>query len=261
MLKPSLVCSALVLCVLSLPTLGEFLVPFSAAAQPMAQSLSPSWQALRGFWQRSTTVPRKRGAGRPDGSFEVISPGIWVDKEATTLLVDETLPVEVWNTQPMVIWQSNGNPAYLPNQLEVLQADQTVIWSQPIPSAKFVALSVGEVLQPGQRYQIRFLKRNMETKQDVSMMKPVEIQVMSNEQHNQITQQLNDAEAEARSRKATPPEIAEARIEVFVKKQLWSDALQELNSVNLPVAERQALTQEVVKQWNKHSEHSDAVGR
>jgi hypothetical protein len=67
-----------------------------------------------------------------------------VDKGATTLLVDETLPVEVWNTQPMVIWQSNGNPADLPSQVEVLQADQTVIWKQEIPSAKFVALSVGK---------------------------------------------------------------------------------------------------------------------
>lgn len=275
MLKPCLVCSALALSMLSLPTIAALIFPSSATAKTIAQNSSLNWQPMRDFWRRLTTVPRKRGAGRPEKFFDVISPGIWVDQGATTLLVDETLPVEVWNTQPMVIWQSNGDPAYLPDRVEVLQAGQTEpIWHKEIPSAKFVALPVETVLQPGQQYQIRFLKWNVEAKQDVAIMKPVKIQIMSNDQRNQIHQQLSDAEAKTRSfsrealpfgyatgltRKATPLEIVHSRIGVFVKKQLWSDALQELNSANLPIAERQAIIQEVVKQWYEQQGYSDEV--
>ena len=91
------------------------------------------------------------------------------------------------------------------------------------------------------------------------MMRPIEIQIMSSEQRNQIAQQLAKAEARFSAGGASPIpkttlEIAQTRIEVFVKKQLWSDALQELNSVDLPTAERQALTQEAIGQWSDQRE-------
>ena len=235
MLK-SFVRSVLVISVLSLPISGD--IVSTVAAKPMAQNRSPNWQALRDFWRRVTTVPRRRGAGRPDGSFEMISPGIWVGDRAATPPTNNS-PVEIWYTHPMVIWR-RGNSASLPSQVEVWQVDskkqKTRIWHQAVPSAEFVTLPVGEVLQPGQQYQIRFLRRDAAIKQDIPIMRPIEIQVMSNEQRNQIAQQL--AEVEARfsaggaspTPKTTSPEIAQARIEVFVNNVLQTTIGPDLHS-------------------------------
>ena len=145
MLK-SFVCSVLV-SVLSLPISGN--IVSTVAAKPVTQNRSPNWQALREFWRRVTTVPRKRGAGRPDAAFEMISPGVWVGDRATTPPTTNS-PVEIWHTQPLVIWR-RSSPASLPSQVEIWQVakkQKIRIWHQAVPSAEFVALPVGEVLQP-----------------------------------------------------------------------------------------------------------------
>ncbi|MBA3921614.1 MAG: DUF928 domain-containing protein [Nostocaceae cyanobacterium] len=182
----------------------------------------------------SSPVARRPGGGR--GPLLLFSPGIWA--------------TEIWHTQPMLIWQNAENPALQPNMIEILNAQNTVVWRQSIQSASFVALAIKSELQPGQTYQVQFSQWSNEKTKFVPSSPPISFRVMSNEQRQKITQQLHCAEATLPKRLSA--EISQQRIKVFVENHLWSDALQELNSVDLPIGERQLLTQEVITNWLQH---------
>jgi len=182
----------------------------------------------------SSPVPRRPGGGR--GPFTVLSPGIWA--------------TEIWHTQPMLIWQNSENPTLQPNLVEILNAQNIVVWDQRIQSASFVALPVKSELQPGQTYRVQFSRWSNEKTKFVISSPPISFQVMSDEQRQKISQQLYCAEATLPKHLST--EITQQRIKVFVENRLWSDALQELNSVDLPITERQLLTQEVITNWQQH---------
>jgi hypothetical protein len=188
----------------------------------------------------SSPVPRRPGGGR--GPFTVLSPGIWgteIGREP-----------EIWHTQPMLIWQGANNPAVQPNLVVILNAQNTVVWHQHIQAASFVALPIKYELQPGQTYRVQFSGWSNEQRKFVISSAPISFRVMSGEQRQKITQQLHRAETTLPElQPSTPTEISQQRIKVFVENHLLSDALQELNSVDLPLSERQSLTQEVITNW------------
>ncbi|HEY9906382.1 MAG TPA: hypothetical protein V6D18_02085, partial [Thermosynechococcaceae cyanobacterium] len=135
--------------------------------------------------------------------------------------------------------------------VEVVQLDTLkMVWSQNIAVDRYVVQPIPASLQPGQRYQIRFLKRDTETQRMVVVSRPVTIQVLSPQQNRSIQELLNRVEAEAKLNRSTTIELTQKQIEVFVQNGLWSDALQVLNSATLPSEARQTLTQEVVGRWS-----------
>ena len=131
-----------------------------------------------------------------------------------------------------------------------MNAQNIVVWDQRIQSASFVALPVKSELQPGQTYRVQFSRWSNEKTKFVISSPPISFQVMSDEQRQKITQQLYCAEVTLPKHLST--KITQQRIKVFVENRLWSDALQELNSVDLPITERQLLTQEVITNWQQH---------
>ncbi len=153
----------------------------------------------------------------------------------------------------MLIWQGTNNPAVQPNLVVILNAQNTVVWHQQIQAVPFVALPVKYELQPGQTYRVQFSRWSNEQRKFVTSSAPTSFRVMSGEQRQKITQQLHRAETTLPELPpSTPTEISQQRIKVFVENHLWSDALQELNSVDLPLSERQSLTQEVITNWLQH---------
>ncbi len=233
--------------VVSLPIAGlsELSHTPPGAAQPFLVA-SADWNPLRAafssFWKR----PRKPGVDK--GPFDLIAPGVWVSQSAAF-----GAPVQIWHSQPMLIWKSDGVAATRPDQVEVMQSEtQSVIWSQNIGSDRYFTQPIGVALQFGQTYQVRFLKRDTETQKMVVISRPIAIQVMPAQRHRAIQEQLDRAEAAAKLNRATAIERTRKRIEVFLQNELWSDALQALNSTALPLEARQSLTQEVVKRWSQH---------
>ncbi len=230
--------------VISFPISGltELIQIPTVVAQPILVA-SSDWNPIRAAFKWITDRPRRRGADK--GPFDLISPGVWVSRSAASGAL-----VPIWHTQPMLIWQSDGIAASSPDQVEVVQLDTlSVIWSQNIATDRYVAQPIGATLQPGQRYQIRFLKRDTETQKLVVISRPIKIQVLADRQHRSVAEQLKRAEVTAKSERATAIEQTQKRIEVFVQNGLWSDALQALNAAELPPEARQTLTQEIVGRW------------
>ena len=233
--------------VASLPIAGllELSQMPTGAAQPILIA-SSDWNPIRAALEWITERPRRRGTDK--GPFDLISPGVWVSQSIVS-----GSPVQIWHPQPMLIWQSDGTAASRPDQVELVQLDtQSVIWSQTIAPDRYVAQPIGTTLQPGQRYQIRLLKQDTATQKLVVISRPITIQALTDQLHRSIQRQLDQVEAAAKLNRATPIELTQKRIEVFVQNGLWSDALQALNSAALPPEARQTLTQEIVKRWGQH---------
>lgn len=235
MLKRIFVISGLIASLLFIPAPVVTIAASDSLPQPNRGERTSIWKSLFRSLTRSTPVPRRPGGGRD--SVDLLTPGVWAS--------------EVWTLQPMLIWQSDGTPANQPSQVEIISHDGQTILRQSVQAAEFVVLPVKQPLQPGQLYRVQFLKWSPVKNQEILMMPPIEFRVMAGEERQKIAQQLSQAEARLRERPATFAEILQKRIQVFVDHQMWSDALQEIHSSNLPVAERQALMQEVVKHWSK----------
>ncbi|MCY6493855.1 hypothetical protein [Leptolyngbya sp. GGD] len=208
-----------------------------------AEQSQPSWwEAILRSVRRRPPVSRRSGGGR--GDFDAIAPGIWTP--------------QVLTTQPMVIWRHRGSISRLPDRIEIVPVGQkTIVWKQSLPATSFFAAKVGVALQSGQTYRLRFLKEEKETR------KSIEFRVLSDSERQPILQVLNQTETALRSQQATPKEILTKRIEILSNYGLWSDALQEINSSELPALERQQLTQAIVDQWyqarqKKQPEHPES---
>ncbi|PSF35593.1 hypothetical protein C7H19_16445 [Aphanothece hegewaldii CCALA 016] len=158
-----------------------------------------------------------------------VSPGILEEKNV------------IWHNNPLFLWQGNQ-----PLEIRLYspfdpKQEQTILWSQIIttasPEKTFQGiLYTGKVLQPGQIYDWEIFNQA-----DKSIWRR-SFKVMGLEERDVITKELKSIEAQLRLEQATDEEIALERANYFAKLDMWSDALQEMSSVENPSEE---LTQKV----------------
>jgi hypothetical protein len=140
---------------------------------------------------------------------------------------DGTIRV-VWNTQPLLLWQGT----VLKMELHPENDRNTNLWNQAFKGLNS-AIYQGSPLQPGKTYHWVI----------DGMFVP--FQVMEEGQRNKITQELKALESQYQAQGATPEEIASAKANYFIERNLWSDALQQAYAVENPSPELAKIRQEI----------------
>jgi hypothetical protein len=160
------------------------------------------------------------GTGAPRGGVCALTPGtIGTNKE-------------IWSDRPMFVAKRQGMAPI--QKIEVISPNnQQVLWNQDAPPGAlvFTTLYGGETpLQPNQTYNWVITYGNP----GVSKQNSFSFKVMDEQKRDRITAELAKLEAELKTKGATTEEVALQRSQYFAQQELWSDALQEVYSVDNP---------------------------
>ena len=144
--------------------------------------------------------------------------------EVTPGLLGETNLI--YSDRPLFLWQGEtpnlSLNLYSPFSLE---QEQQIIWSQAIASNERKILYTGEALEPGKIYDWEIIADSAANRRRISF------QVMSESQRDRISRELARRETELTNSGATTEEIALAKTIYFAERDLWSDALQIIYSL------------------------------
>lgn len=189
----------------------------------------------RSTWEAILTLFKKRK--EPNlGSRGVcpVSPGLL---ESTNI---------IWSDRPLFLWQGIDFPLEirLYNSFNPKQ-EQSILWRQVLntasPAVTFQSLQyTGQVLEPGKIYDWEIFNQSSKSKLRRSF------QVMGLEEREQMKRELKNLENQLRAENATDEEIALERSYYFAQRNLWSDALQEMYSVQKPSQELIMKVQELL---------------
>lgn len=136
----------------------------------------------------------------------------------------------IWSDRPLFILNGEIPPAtieiYSPTTNYNYERDGQQVWTTEIsPNTKTIAYA-GEQLQPGFNYDWILSKQN-------KTYDPITFKLMPQPERKAISSELSTLEGELREG-ATTEELAIAKADYFSQRQLWSDALQQLYSVENP---------------------------
>jgi hypothetical protein len=205
---------------------------------------SHNWETIETvLLNRSGVFNRpKRGGGSRSGNPELclISPQKLVAKNRNENATETE--IEVWNNRPLFIWQENT----LNNQIVILYSaeGEQEIWNQEAtPGENYIAYDHSDALQPGEMYQWQ-LSQNVQVP---SESVKIPFKVMEAQKREAIQQDLQTLEQQL-SEESTEV-IALEKANYFIEKNLWSDALQIIFSVDNPSAE----LQQTINQIKSHN--------
>jgi hypothetical protein len=134
----------------------------------------------------------------------------------------------IWNTQPLFLWEG----IVITMKLHPENDRNNNLWNQPFKGQNSATYQ-GSPLQPGKTYHWVI----------DGMFVP--FQVMEEGQRNKITQELKALESQYQAQGATPEEIASAKANYFIERNLWSDALQQAYTIENPSPELAKIRQEI----------------
>lgn len=173
---------------------------------PRNRNQKPTWQSIISkIFGRKTQQPIGRG-----GYCFLASPENYT----------------IYNTRPVFVWTGNLQKIAVANSGSDISFWDTNIENQH----KFVSYTGQENLQPGKSYELQGFNNNR-----IAML--VEFQIMNSQQRQVITDELNALEQKLKTEGADKQTIAMARTDYFIGKEMFSDALQEIYSVENPSAE------------------------
>lgn len=178
----------------------------------LALSWGDIWNKLR-----RKKVP---GGGRGPVKICAIAPG---RLDPTKLGIQE-----IWSNQPLFLWNIKGGTV---QQIELLNRDEQVLWSQKIPTGQTKVIYNGKPLQPSQSY-IWHLSHSPTSEDGYYQFKIMDVQ-----KRNRITTELAQLENKLKKQGASLEKIALEKANYFAQKELWSDALREIYSIPNPSAE------------------------
>ncbi len=132
----------------------------------------------------------------------------------------------IYSDRPLFLWQGKVPSLeiylYTPFSLE---REQEILWSQTVGSDVQKVLYTGKALEVGQIYDWEIVVNPQSNRRRISF------QVMAGEKRDRIRSELEQLETELTISGATASEITLARANYFAQQDLWSDALQELFSL------------------------------
>ena len=148
----------------------------------------------------------------------------------------------IYSDRPLFLWQGRVS------SLEVhlysafsLEKEQEILWSQTVSNESQNLLYTGEPLQPGQIYDWEIVVNPQSNRRRISF------QVMGGEKRQLISRELEQLETELTISGATVEEITLERAYYFAQRDLWSDALQELFSLENSSTALSGNAQEIVE--------------
>ena len=151
---------------------------------------------------------------------------------------DEVCPISpgnlgeqvIWSDRPLFIWQGEIPQSeitlYSSTSNYNYEQDDQAVWNQTIPPQTTTIAYAGEQLQPGFSYDWEFISGE-------KTYRPTFI-LMEESAREKITAELTALETELQNSNATAEEIAIATADYFIQQQLWSDAMQQMYTVENP---------------------------
>ena len=151
---------------------------------------------------------------------------------------DEVCPISpgnvgeqvIWSERPLFVWQGKILEStinlYSPSTNFNYEQDDRLLWSQTVAANSRYISYQGEPLQPGFVYDWELISSG-------KTYKPTFI-LMEQSEREAIAAELEVIENKLKATGATAEEIALAKADYFANKQLWSDTLQQLYSVENP---------------------------
>lgn len=132
----------------------------------------------------------------------------------------------IYHTRPVFVWAVNLQKIAIAHE-----NSDTPFWDTNIGNRqKFAFYGGKENLQPGKSYELQGFNNN---RPEII----VQFKVMNSQERQGITNELNALEQKVKTEGADKLTVAIARVNYFIDKGLWSDAIQELYSVENPPAE------------------------
>ena len=132
----------------------------------------------------------------------------------------------VYSDRPLFLWQGKVSSLeihlYTPFSLE---KEQEILWSQTVESQSQQVLYTGKALEPGQIYDWEIVVAPESNRRRISF------QVMEKNKREQISGELEQLKTDLTISGATTEEITLTRANYFAQQDLWSDALQEIFSL------------------------------
>lgn len=149
----------------------------------------------------------------------------------------------MWSDRPLFIGRGETGKStvnlYSSSANFNYEQDEQLIWSQAIAANSVSIAYNGESLQPGFRYDWEFVT-NGETHRSTFVM-------MTEQERQAIAQDLAAIENRSVAEGKSKEEIAIAKADYLVQKQLWSDVLQHLYSVENPSVDLVSKTKDIEK--------------
>lgn len=136
---------------------------------------------------------------------------------------------QVWNNQPLFMWQGTVNQIVLKN----FESGEE-LWNQPVDSTAQQIVYTGSVLPPGM-YQWEL--------SNATSSSSFIFEIIGGDQRQQIADSLRELESQIGNK--TAEEKALAKADYFMQQGLWSDAFQVLYSINDPSTEVKQAAQEI----------------
>jgi hypothetical protein len=208
---------------------------------PIIQPQVVAAQSIYNFWASVKRVfspqppTRYRGGGK--GPEAIVSPGVWVDREAT-----QKIP-QVWNLKPVILYQEPTNKQEAPTTLQLVDVStKQVIQAFEVCGKSYARLEVSESLKPGTTYRVKQLQNGK------NIGGSVIFRTMSGELRDQITLSLSNLKSQG---ERTPQQLSERNVELFIQNQLWSDALQEMSQWVESDDDWHAFTALTIDEWRK----------
>ena len=132
----------------------------------------------------------------------------------------------IYSDRPLFLWQGMASNLeinlYSPFSLD---ADQELLWTQTVNGESQNVLYTGEALQPGKIYDWEIIVDSQANRRRIAF------QVMEREERDRISEELAQLETDLTISGATKEEIILAKANYFAEGDLWSDALQQLFSL------------------------------
>ncbi|NEP37613.1 hypothetical protein [Moorena sp. SIO3B2] len=196
-------------------------------SQFKGQLVTLKWGDIWDILRRDKGKGGSRGSSRYDNPIEqtlcMLTPGQLPDRDPNS---NHKGSLEIWSEQPLFLWQGEMKG------IEVREyRTEKQLWEQPLEPTTNSILYQGEPLKPGKDYYWRntIPLEQLPTKRS--------FRLMDDEKRNQITTDLNELESNLKAEDASADKIALKRINYFINKQLWSDALREIYLMPNPPAE------------------------
>ncbi|HLO49039.1 MAG TPA: hypothetical protein VK211_11540 [Kamptonema sp.] len=132
--------------------------------------------------------------------------------------------IRIWNDRPLFIWQGTLS------KIEVRKRrSQEVLWSQKIATNNNSILYRGSPLQSGESYDWLLFEEGS----SIATFQ-VSFQMLSAEERDRITADLNSLETQLQQEGATTEKIAYAKANYFASRQMWPDVFQSAYEVKNP---------------------------
>jgi hypothetical protein len=221
------------LCVFGLAmALGSFTWIEETSAIPIEARPQISWNDIikRLLGDRKPKDRRSGGYGgsRPIGGECLISPS-----------QNQT----IWSDRPLLVWKGGNRTVGV-----ALDGEEPLLFRQTVAFGDSGLRRVnytGTTLQSGKTYKWLFFADEASNE----LIFWVKFQMMDKSSRDSITVDLQALESKLKSQGASQELLALQRANYFSQRQLWTDVLQEVYSVENPSAELEQVAQEILAQF------------